>query len=71
MITEIGLIAGDIWHLLEKRGRSKLEDIVSGIGKPRDHVLMSVGWLAREGHVSLTPDGRSFYVQLAEKSSAE
>ena len=69
MITEIGLIAGDIWHFLEKRGRSRLEDIASGIGKPRDHVLMSVGWLAREGHVCLTRDGGFFYVQLTERLS--
>ncbi len=68
MITEIGLIAGDIWHYLEKHGPSKLEDIASGIGKPRDHVLMSVGWLAREGHMSLKGEGRSFSVQLLDKS---
>jgi hypothetical protein len=38
MITEIGLIAGDIWHYLEKRGPSKLEDIASGKLKKIGHL---------------------------------
>lgn len=53
MITEIGIIAGDIWHYLDQHGEVSLSELVSGIDKPRDNVLMSLGWLAREGHVIL------------------
>ena len=54
MITEIGIVAGEIWHYLEKNKKTDtLENIVKGIDKPRDVVLMSVGWLAREGHIVL------------------
>lgn len=59
MITKIGIIAGEIWHILEKEGKFSLEDIIKRIDSPREVVLMSIGWLAREGHVVLegkTPD---------------
>ena len=53
MITEIGIVAGEIWHFLDKGGEVELKKLVSGIDKPRDAILMSLGWLAREGHVIL------------------
>jgi len=53
MITEIGIVAGDIWHYLDQHGDVALSKLVRGIDKPRDNVLMSLGWLAREGHVIL------------------
>ena len=53
MITEIGIVAGEIWHFLDKGGEVELKKLVSGIDKPRDTILMSLGWLAREGHVIL------------------
>jgi hypothetical protein len=51
MITEIGIVAGDIWHFLDQHGEVTLSDLLRGIDGPRDNVLMSLGWLAREGHV--------------------
>jgi len=51
MITEIGIVAGDIWHFLDQHGEVTLTTLLKGIDKPRDNVLMSLGWLAREGHV--------------------
>ena len=53
MITEIGIVAGDIWHFLDQHGEVTLSGLIKGIEKPRDNVLMSLGWLAREGHVVL------------------
>ena len=53
MITEIGIAAGDIWHYLDQKGSATLDQLVKGIGKPRDLLLMSLGWLGREGHVTL------------------
>ena len=51
MILEIGIIAGDIWHYLDEHKRAKLSELLEFISKPKDLVLMSVGWLAREGHI--------------------
>jgi hypothetical protein len=53
MITEIGIVAGEIWHFLDQHGEASLSALVNGIDKPRDNILMSLGWLAREGHVVL------------------
>jgi len=53
MITEIGIVAGEIWHYLDLHGEVALATLVKGIDKPRENVLMSLGWLAREGHVIL------------------
>ncbi len=61
MITEIGIIAGDIWHFLDQHGEVNLSDLVKGIDKSRENVLMSLGWLAREGHVLLQQLGNGEY----------
>ncbi|KPK41776.1 MAG: hypothetical protein AMJ78_04620 [Omnitrophica WOR_2 bacterium SM23_29] len=53
MITEIGIIAGEIWHYLDEHKQVTLSQLTTGIDKPRDLILMSLGWLAREGHVIL------------------
>lgn len=64
MITEIGIVAGDIWHYLEQNKTSTLTDLVKGIDKNRNVVLMSIGWLAREGHVILEDQGSDYKITL-------
>lgn len=56
MITEIGITAGEIWHYLDENGEVTLQQLCAGIEKPGDVILMSLGWLAREGHVVLEGD---------------
>jgi hypothetical protein len=51
MITEIGIVAGEIWHFLDKHGEVTFSQLADGIEKPKNLILMSLGWLAREGHV--------------------
>lgn len=70
MIMEIGIVAGEIWHYLDAKGKASLSDIVSAINRPNDLVLMSLGWLAREGHVLLEGDG-DYQVSLRKKDSSE
>jgi len=64
MITEIGIVAGDIWHYLDQHGEATLTELIRGIDKPRDRVLMSVGWLAREGHVILQQIENDYKISL-------
>lgn len=64
MITEIGIVAGDIWHYLDRHGEVSLSELVNGIDKPRDNVLMSLGWLAREGHVLLQQVNAEYKISL-------
>lgn len=64
MITEIGIIAGDIWHFLDHHGEGTLSELIRGIDKPRDNVLMSLGWLAREGHVIVQQEEADYKIAL-------
>ena len=64
MITEIGIVAGEIWHHLDGHGSVAFGRLVHGIERPRDLALMSLGWLAREGHVIVRQDGNDYHVEL-------
>ncbi len=65
MITEIGIVAGEIWHHLDgQKGAVPFSNILKGIQRPKELALMSLGWLAREGHVVVRQDGQEFYVSL-------
>ena len=68
MITEIGIVAGDIWHFLDQHGEVKFSELARGIDKPRDNVLMSLGWLAREGHVILQQVDNDYTVSLRKNA---
>ena len=65
MITEIGIVAREIWHYLdEHRGEVPFPRIVAGIERSKELALMSLGWLAREGHVIVRQDGQDLLVEL-------
>jgi len=64
MIIEIGIVAGEIWHFLDEHGEVNFLDLVKGIDKPRDTILMSLGWLAREGHIILRQEASDYKVSL-------
>ena len=64
MITEIGIVAGDIWHFLDEHGETMLSVLLKGIDRPRDITLMSLGWLAREGHVVVQQAGGDYKINL-------
>lgn len=68
MITEIGICAGDIWHYLDQHGESTFSALVQGIDKPRDLILMSLGWLAREGHISVRTEGSDYRLSFLRRS---
>lgn len=64
MITEIGIVAGEIWHYLDEHGATSFSRVVSGIDRPKELALMSLGWLAREGHVIVQQDKKELRVEL-------
>lgn len=64
MITEIGIVAGDIWHYLDQHKTATIAQLVKGIDKKREVVLMSIGWLGREGHVILEEEGSDYKITL-------
>jgi hypothetical protein len=64
MITEIGITAGEIWHFLDQNGQVTLTKLCGGVEKPRELILMSLGWLAREGHVLVVFDSGDYRISL-------
>lgn len=64
MITEIGIVAGDIWHYLDQHKTAMVSELVKGIDKDKNVVLMSLGWLAREGHVIMEETGGDYKITL-------
>ncbi len=65
MITTIGLVAGEIWDYLEHHGKSaRTGEVVAGLQKDRDSVMMSGGWVAREGHIVLEGDAPDYTLRL-------
>jgi len=67
MITEIGIVAGEIWNFLDKHGQVGLEQLMAGIDKSRELTLMSLGWLSREGHVLVKKDDLDYQISLRKK----
>jgi len=68
VITQIGLVAGEIWEYLEYNSlQGTLENVVNAIEKDRNLILMSVGWLAREGHITLEGDSSNYRIKLIEE----
>ena len=64
MITEIGIVAGDIWHYLDQHRSCTLSQLVKAIDRDQNVTLMSLGWLAREGHVIMESEGSDYKVTL-------
>ena len=64
MIIEIGIVAGEIWHYLDQYGEVRFSNLVKGIERNPDNVLMSLGWLAREGHVILVKINDDYQISL-------
>ena len=64
MITEIGIVAGEIWHHLDEHPNSLFSQVVAGIDRPKELALMSLGWLSREGHVIVRQEGADLRVAL-------
>ena len=67
MITEIGIVSGEIWHYLDGKGEIPFSELASNIEHDRELTLMSTGWLAREGHIIVTKDGDDFRVCLRKE----
>ena len=63
MEQNIGELAGRIWHELEK-GESTPRKLATATKGKTDHVYMALGWLAREGKVSLNQTKSTFKVSI-------
>ena len=67
MEAEIGDAAGTIWKYLSQHGETTLAKLKQGTRLADQPLLMGLGWLAREGKVTLVKDKRSVRVSVREQ----
>ena len=63
-ITQIGETAGTVWHTLAETGPLSAAKLAKEIDAPRDMVMQAVGWLAREGKVTIEETNRGRTISL-------
>ena len=62
----VGETAGAIWQLLDEHGPLATTQIIQEIDAPRDQIMQSLGWLAREGKLTIRKQGRRKIVTLLD-----
>lgn len=73
MITQIGITAGIIWEFLDKNEDVELSRLIVSLDDSRDLILMSLGWLIREGYVMLASNKQDcrFSLRKGDKKRAK
>ncbi len=64
MTGQIGSIAGDIFHLLDRHGEASLNDLKKELKQTPAMIQMGVGWLAREDKIVISRKGAGYLVRL-------
>jgi len=62
----IGQTAGTVWHVLAESGPLSAAKLAKEIDAPRDVVMQAVGWLAREGKVTVDETSRGRTIGLVK-----
>jgi hypothetical protein len=65
-VERIGEVAGLVWQTLSDQDKLSTAKLVKEVGEPRDIVMQAVGWLAREGKITIEDDGRNRKVSLQQ-----
>ncbi len=66
MQEEIASTAGIIWHALNDSGELSLTKLKKEVNGKTPVFDWAVGWLAREDKLVITPEKRSFRIQLKD-----
>jgi len=64
-LDEIGNTAGSVWSFLNAHGPATLYALEKEVGAPKALVAMAIGWLAREGKLSVETEGHIVRYTLA------
>ncbi len=64
-VERIGEVAGQVWNYLNTIDSTSFTQLTKEVDAPRDLVMQAVGWLAREGKVSIKENGRSRSISLS------
>ncbi|MDI1231904.1 MAG: winged helix-turn-helix domain-containing protein [Methylobacter sp.] len=64
MSNTIGDAAGAIWNYLEKNGPASVNKVTTETGINRNDVQRAIGWLSKEGKLSIEMIGRAETLSL-------
>ena len=64
MINQIGKSAGVVWKYLTEHPEAKPSEIKKTLKLSDDLLWMAIGWLAREGKVVFSQEGKAMRVSL-------
>ena len=64
MQDRIGMVAGQIWHFLNKNGESTPIKIRAHLGLSNTMLYLALGWLSREGKVKIVPFEYTYKISL-------
>lgn len=61
----IGDNAGKIWEFLDVNGPSSVTKMLNETGLGRNEIQRGIGWLAREGKITIEVNGRNETISLS------
>ena len=64
MVEKIGINAGKVWTILEETGRMNEKDLKKTSKLTDKDLYAAIGWLAREGKLTLVEEEKDLYVAL-------
>lgn len=70
-IDQVGITAGEVWHVLADQGGMSVAKLAKQMDAPRDLVMQAVGWLARENKISIVEEKRTKTIALISESQSK
>lgn len=65
---DIGVNAGNIWHLLSEKGCLTIEQIKQESKLTNNEIMLSIGWLSREGKIYFCSNEKETVVSLCDSN---
>ena len=65
MVETIGVNAGKVWNILDEKGRLSVKELKDETKLTFNNLYSSIGWLAREGKITLEVVGKEIFIDLA------
>ena len=62
--AQIGENAGRIWRTLSKSGSQTFTQLAKQVDAPKEDLLLSLGWLAREDQIDISLEKRTYRIKL-------
>ena len=59
MTDVIGELAGQVWQYLDENGEASVNKEMTDTGLGKNEIQRAIGWLAREGKLSIVTKGRT------------